>query len=780
MAKAEGLMEFISETVEENGAERSRLTAVLHEVQKRYNYLPEQALRRVAELMDIPLIDVYGVATFFTSFSLEPKGVHIVTVCMGTACHVRNSEGLLTEISRYLGIKAGETTADMLFTLETVNCVGACAMGPVMVVDGKYHGGMNASMVAKVMQKYERAEAEKRTDWKLTSPAALDDYRKMVVSARPTSTGIFLCSGTGCCATGSDDLYEALVGSARRAGLDGELTIGRTGCRGFCERGPILTVKPDNTFYQKVSAEDADEVVRATAAGEIVDRLLYVDQVTGERLTRQEEIPFYAKQNRLLLGANEELDPADMECYIAAGGYSAMTKALFEMEPEDIISEVEKAGLRGRGGGGFPTARKWIECRRANSPDGVKYVLCNADEGDPGAFMDRSLLEGNPHCVLEGMIIGAKAIGASNGYVYVRNEYPLAVANVTKAIEKARSMGLLGEDILGSGFSFDVGVSRGGGAFVCGESTALMASIEGRVGEPREKYIHTAIKGLNVRPTNLNNVETWANVPIVINGGSEKYASIGTENSKGTKIFSLVGKISNTGLVEVPMGMTLREIIFDIGGGVPNGKAFKAVQTGGPSGGCIPEDLLDTPVDFDRLTDVGSMMGSGGMIVMDEDTCMVDVARYFLEFLCDESCGKCTPCREGLKHMMLILDDISKGEGSLKQLELLEELAEVVSDTSLCGLGQTAPNPVLSTIRYFNDEYREHIEQGKCRAGVCKSLVTYAIDEATCNGCTLCARRCPTSAITGEKKEPHKIDISLCEKCGICYEVCESDAVRRV
>jgi len=513
--------------------------------------------------------------------------------------------------------------------------------------------------------------------------------------------------------------------------------------------------------------------------GRVIERLLYQDPATGERVTSKEQVPFYAKQNRQILGPNGALDPYEIDDYIARGGYAALAKALFEMQPEGIIEEVDKAGLRGRGGGGYPTANKWRACRKAHSVDGVKYILCNADEGDPGAFMDRCLLEGNPHSVIEGMIIGALAIGATHGYVYVRNEYPLAVRSISHAIEQARAKGLLGQEILGSSFSFDISVSRGSGAFVSGESTALMASIEGRVGEPREKYIHTAVRGLYVRPTNLNNVETWANVPLIINEGAEKYASVGTEGSKGTKIFSLVGKITNTGLVEVPMGITLREIIYEIGGGIPNGKTFKAVQTGGPSGGCIPESLIDIPVDFDELYDVGSMMGSGGMIVMDEDTCMVDVARYFLEFLCDESCGKCTPCREGLKHMANIVTDITEGNGSIERLELLEELAGVIKDTSLCGLGQTAANPVLSTIRYFNDEYREHIEQKKCRAGVCKALVTYGIDAPLCNGCTRCVKACPTGAISGEKKKPHSIDVSKCEKCGICYEVCEFEAVIR-
>ncbi len=773
---------FVRELVERHGADRSRLNSILHEVQREYDYLPEQALRDIAQLMGIPITDIYGVATFYTSFSMTPKGRHIVTVCMGTACHVRNSSGLLEEVCRHLGVEPGGTTPDMLFTVESVNCLGACSMGPIMVVDGKYYGEMNASKVARVLKRYREGEAEAAEETrKLSSPADLEEFRARAAAERyPGTTSVSLCSGPGCLAVGSQEVLDALRLEVEKAGLDERIIVRRTGCHGFCERGPVVVVKPDGIFYQKVSPKDAAEIVSETLEkGNIIDRLLYRDPETGRGIALEQDVPFYARQCRDVLGANSEIDPHSIEDYIALGGYGAMAKALFEMDPEEITSEVERAGLRGRGGGGFPAASKWRACSRARSVDGVKYVLCNADEGDPGAFMDRCLLEGNPHSVLEGMVIGAKAIGANQGYVYVRNEYPLAVESVTRAIRQAEEMGLLGDDILGSGFSFNVGVSRGGGAFVCGESTALMASIEGRVGEPREKYIHTAVRGLYLRPTNLNNVETWANVPLIIGRGAEEYASVGTAGSKGTKIFSLVGKIRNTGLVEVPMGITLREIIFDIGGGVPGGKKLKAVQTGGPSGGCIPESLLDIPVDFDELYDVGSMMGSGGMIVMDEDTCMVDVARYFLDFLGDESCGKCTPCREGIKHMTAIITDITEGRGTMQQLDLLQELAEVVRDTSLCGLGQTAPTPVLSTIRYFAEEYREHIEEGRCRAGVCRALVTYSIDAEACNGCGRCARACPSGAVYGEKKEPHAIDPAKCDRCGICLEVCEFDAVSR-
>ncbi|MCP2619579.1 NADH-quinone oxidoreductase subunit NuoF [Candidatus Aminicenantes bacterium AC-335-K20] len=486
-------------------------------------------------------------------------------------------------------------------------------------------------------------------------------------------------------------------------------------------------------------------------------------------------MPFYQKQKRLLLENNLFIDPNKIEDYIAVGGYTALSKVLTELSPEQVIEIIKKSGLRGRGGAGFPTGKKWEITKKAKIKE--KYIICNADEGDPGAYMDRSLLEGNPHSVIEGMIIGAYAIGASKGYIYVRDEYPLAVKNVTRAIQQARDYGFLGKNILGSGFDFDIEIYKGAGAFVCGEETALIASIEGRRGVPRQRPPYPAQKGLFGKPTNINNVETWANVPMIINKGPEWYSKIGTNGSKGTKIFSLVGKINNTGLVEVPMGMTLREIIYEIGGGIPGGKEFKAVQTGGPSGGCIPKQLLDLPIDFESLTEAGSMMGSGGMIVMDENTCIVDVAKYFLDFLRYESCGKCLSCREGTQRMWEIVDRITKGEGKEEDLELLEELAIVVKDASMCGLGQTAPNPVLSTLRYFRHEYEAHIKEKKCPAGVCKDLIRYFILEEKCTGCLACLKVCPQEAISGELKKPHVIDQSKCIKCGACMEACRFDAI---
>ena len=614
---------------------------------------------------------------------------------------------------------------------------------------------------------------------RLSSLDELEALRKSIIEKRDHNKPcITICGGTGCLALGAQDVITGFRREIQEQGLETKVDLRITGCPGFCERGPLVVIKPENILYQQVGGEDVPEIISETIKGNIVDRLLYIDPNTGEKTTYEHEVPFYKKQKRLITGDNSNIDPTIIEDYLALGGYAALSKALFEMSPEQIVEEVKKSGLRGRGGGGFPAGVKWETCRRAHGD--TKYIICNCDEGDPGAFMDRSLMEGNPHSVLEGMIIGAYAIGGHQGYIYIRNEYPLAVRNAQIAIEQAEEYGLLGKNILGSGFDFSIRISRGGGAFVCGESTALMASLEGKVGEPRAKYVHTVEKGLWEQPTNLNNVETWANVPLIIKNGADWYSTIGTEGSKGTKIFSLVGKINNTGLVEVPMGISLKEIIYDIGGGIPGSRKFKAVQTGGPSGGCIPESLLDLPVDFDQLTKVGSMMGSGGMIVMDEDTCMVDIAKYFIGFLQGESCGKCIPCREGLKRMNQILTDITEGRGKEGDIELLERLSAAITDSSLCALGSTASNPVLTTIRYFRDEYEAHIRDKRCPAGVCKELVTYLIDEEKCPGCGLCVKDCPVEAITFMgKKNPVVLDQEKCIKCGACYDVCKLDAIIR-
>ena len=614
---------------------------------------------------------------------------------------------------------------------------------------------------------------------RLQTAAELERTRTKLQKARdPKRTCIVTSVGTCGLARGASGVLNAINDALKKQGLQDSVDVRTTGCHGYCEIEPVVIIYPERIIYQHITPADVPDIISKTVVKkQVIDKLLYTDANSGKKVVHEQDIPFYSKQKRLLLDSNRLIDPCNIEDYIAIGGYSALAKVLSKMKPEEIIAEVKKAGLRGRGGGGFPAARKWESCRNAPSADGIRYVICNADEGDPGAYMDRSLLEGNPHSVIEGMIIGAYAIGSHDGYVYVRHEYPLAVKNLTVALDQARKCGLLGDNILGSGFDFDIKISRGGGAFICGESTALMASLEGKIGEPRPKHIHTVVSGLNGKPSNLNNVETWANVPLIINRGADWYARIGTKGSKGTKIFSLVGKINNTGLIEVPMGITLREIIYDIGGGIPNGKKFKAVQTGGPSGGCIPENLIDMPVDYDRLTEVGSMMGSGGMIVMDEGTCMVDIARYFTKFLTEESCGKCSPCREGLDRMLDMLTDITEGKGKEEDIALLEELGQVIKDTSLCALGGTAANPLLSTIKYFRDEYEAHINDKRCPAGVCKALITFKIDRKLCTGCGVCARDCPQKAISGEKKKPYKIDQKLCIKCGLCRDLCKFDAV---
>jgi len=613
---------------------------------------------------------------------------------------------------------------------------------------------------------------------KLGSKQDLEALRKELVKERRQDKPLIaICNGTACRPYGCIHLTEAIKQELVKQGLENKVELRITGCHGLCEKGPIVVVQPGDIFYQQVKLEDVPEILSETAIkGTIIDRLLHTDPITGNKVVHRDEIPFYRKQERNILGNNVEINPTKIEDYIAIGGYTALAKALLAMTPEQIIDEIKHSGLRGRGGAGFPTGLKWESCRHA--PGDIKYVIVNADEGDPGAYANEGLLSGNPHSILEGLIIGAYAIGAKQGYVYVRNEYPLALANMTIALNQAEQSGLLGDNILGSGFDFNVRINRGGGAFVCGESTALMASLEGKVGEPRAKYVHTVEKGLWNRPSDLNNVETWANVPLIINKGADWYRTLGTEGSKGTKIFSLVGKINNTGLVEVPMGITLREIINDIGGGIRGGKKFKAVQTGGPSGGCLPESLLDLPVDFDELSKAGSMMGSGGMIVMDETTCMVDIAKYFLTFLEEESCGKCLPCREGIKRMRQILDDITEGKGSEEDIDLLERISATLVDSSLCALGNTAPNPVLTTMRYFRDEYEAHIKEKRCPAGVCKALIHYYIIEDKCPGCGLCVKECPQEAITFMgKKKPVVLDESKCIKCGVCGDVCKLEAV---
>jgi NADH-quinone oxidoreductase subunit F len=590
---------------------------------------------------------------------------------------------------------------------------------------------------------------------------------------------VLVCCGTGCLASGSKKVAEAFATEIAVRGIDAEVGcfVKTTGCHGFCERGPLVALQPSGVLYTKVRPKRVAEIVEKTLlGGEIIPGLLYKEPVSGERIEQYAEIPFYKNQVRVAMRNIGRIDPTDIVDAIAAGAYAGLAKALFEMSPEQVIEEVATSGQRGRGGAGFSTARKWRSCRKA--PGERRFVLCNGDEGDPGAFKDRSIMEGDPHAVLEGMVIGAYAVGAHEGWIYVRDEYPLAVVNLGIAIREAEKLGLLGTNIMGTGFDFSVRISRGGGAFVCGESSALMRSLEGKTGEPRAKYVHSTEKGLFDLPTVLNNVETWAGIGAIIDRGGEWFASMGTERSKGTKAFSLVGKVKNTGLIELPMGTTLRHIIYDIGGGILKDRPFKAVQTGGPSGGCVPEALLDLPVDYERLTEAGSMMGSGGMIVMDDRTCMVDVARYFLAFLEEESCGKCTPCREGLHQLLRIYERLIAGRGTADDLGLIENLAAAMQLGSLCELGRSAPNPVLSTLRYFRSEYEAHIHDKACLAGVCRELTAFRIDPPLCDGCHLCAKACPVDAISGGIKELHVIDNDICISCGACLEVCPTDAVR--
>ena len=591
---------------------------------------------------------------------------------------------------------------------------------------------------------------------------------------------VLVCGGTGCTSSGSEKIIAALETEIAKNGLDKEVQVVKTGCHGLCALGPIMIIYPEGTFYSTVKEEDVPEIVSEhLVKGRIVTRLVYDEALENGEVKSIKEVPFYAKQHRVALRNCGVINPENIEEYIANDGYAALGKVLTEMTPDEVIQTILDSGLRGRGGGGFPTGMKWKLARNIVPNADQKYVCCNADEGDPGAFMDRSVLEGDPHVVLEAMAIAGYAIGANMGYIYVRAEYPIAVKRLEIAIEQAHAYGLLGKDIFGTGFDFDIGLRLGAGAFVCGEETALMTSIEGNRGEPRPRPPFPAEKGLFQKPTILNNVETYANIPQIILNGADWFASMGTEKSKGTKVFALGGKINNTGLVEIPMGTTLRTVIEEIGGGIPNGKKFKAAQTGGPSGGCIPAEHLDVPIDYDNLIAIGSMMGSGGLIVMDEDNCMVDIAKFFLQFTVDESCGKCTPCRIGTRRLLEMLDKITKGEGTLEDLDRMEQLCYYIKANSLCGLGQTAPNPVLSTLRYFRDEYVAHVVDKKCPAGVCKDLLHYEIDPAKCKGCTLCARNCPVGAISGTVKNPHKIDTAKCVKCGACMEKCKFGAISK-
>jgi len=785
---------IVDKVVQQYDKDPANLVMILQDVQNELNYLPSEAINLLSQTLNLPEALIYSVSTFYKSFSLEPRGKHRLDICEGTACHIRGASMLMSQISDELKVKPGHTTADGEVTLNSVRCVGACAMGPVAIIDGEFYGNMTVGKLSKKIKK-RCAEADvsfadqtaasgngeiQEYDLipRITGPEHFEKQKSQLQAETPVEQArVLVCNGTGCKARGSLQVAEALSSELEKENLDIPVTLGikKVGCHGLCEKGPLVILYPENIYYTGVKPEDAEAIIQDTVVGKrIVDRLLYREHDEDPGIKDYTEIPFYAGQKKIALRNVGTIDPLDIRDYINHGGYSAFFKALQDMSPGQVIDEVKLSGLRGRGGGGFPTGQKWSTTAAIDSD--LRYVICNGDEGDPGAFMDCSIMEGDPHSIIEGMLICAYAVGSSSGYIYVREEYPRALKHLHLAIEQARAAGLLGNNIAGTGFSFDIKINRGAGAFVCGESTALMQSVEGRVGEPRAKYIRSAERGLYDKPTVLNNVETYANVPEIINKGAGWFSSFGTEKNKGTKVFSVVGKVQNTGLVEVPMGTSLRTIIFDICGGIKGGKPFKAVQTGGPSGGCLPESKLDLPVDFDTLTHEGSMMGSGGMIVMDEDTCMVDVARYFTSYLVEESCGKCSACRMSLVNLHSILERICGGEGEEDDLEKLEKLLVVLENGSLCGLGKSAPNPVRSTLTHFRDEYVAHIKEKRCPSGVCRNLITYEITD-NCTGCRLCAEACPQEAISGDKKEKHHIDQEFCNQCGICKVTCNFDAV---
>jgi NADH-quinone oxidoreductase subunit F len=770
---------------------------MMQELQDKYRHISKTAIDILNEKTKVAKSEIYHIATFYKSFSLEQKGETIVQVCTGTACHVKGAMNILNSFERVLGIKEGETSKDKKYSLEGVRCVGACSIAPVVKIGEQILGNVNAKDVEKIVANCNEnsgittntaavtCEASGNCNCSKVEKGGLDKIKQEETDrTNKYKAMLMVCTGTGCISANGMILKNELEALITKKNLSDDFVVVGTGCNGFCAVGPILVVQPEGIFYQKVQVKDLEEIIEShLKGGQIVERLLHKDPISSELNKTIDDIKFFTKQQLIALKNKGLIDPEDIKQYIARDGYKALEKAL-SMDSDTIITDVIASGLRGRGGGGFPAGVKWKSCLKAKEEkDEVAYIVCNADEGDPGAFMDRSIIETDPHAVIEGMIIGAKAIGATDGYIYIRKEYPLALERLGIAIKQAESHGLLGNNIMGTDFSFKIHVHRGAGAFVCGESSALMASMAGKAGEPRAKYVHNVEFGFRDKPTVLNNVETWANIPSIIDKGSKWFASIGSgdvsENpwngSSGTKVFSLVGNVNNTGLVEVPMGITLGEIVEEIGGGIPDGRTLKAVQTGGPSGGCIPADKLDMQVDFDSLTKAGSMMGSGGMIVMDDKTCMVDVARYFIDFLVDESCGKCTPCREGLFALKNTLQRICNGKGKESDIDFLIEISETIAETSLCQLGGSAPNPVLSTIKYFRDEYEEHIHKKLCRAGVCTELITYSITDA-CKNCKVCVKACPVDAISREDKI-HKIDTAKCIKCGICLETCKFDSV---
>lgn len=765
-------LNFIDEILARHPQVNGSLIAVLQEVQAHCNYLPEEALRHLSAQAGIPITRLYSIASFYHFFSLKPKGRHQIHVCLGTACHVKGGQRILEDFERRLGVKSGETTADGLYTLNDVRCIGACSFAPAVVVDEHVYAHVTSKKVTDILKKCGDGKQTPAKPPKEKEPVVIAGARDAIAALQGRSILIRVCMGLGGVAAGATDVLNTFRQVVAERGINATVTqmctVDQVGCMGFCAKDVIVEVTIDGATvpYQFVKPEMVARIVDEHIIGEC--------PVEAWRAGPEYE-RFHSPQNKIVLGACGTIDPEDIDAYLGIGGYEAARIVLAKRTPEEVVNEIQKSGLRGRGGAGFPTGVKWDLCRGA--PGKKKVIICNADEGDPGAFMDRAVIEGDPHAVIEGMIIGAYAMGATEGYVYIRAEYPLAIQRLRHALDQARRRDFLGADIMGLGMSFDIQVKLGAGAFVCGEETALIASLEDQTGEPRPKPPFPAQKGLWGFPTNINNVETWATVPKIMMHGAEWFASIGSEKSKGTKIFALVGKIRNTGLVEVPMGTPLRKIIYEIGGGIPNDKKFKAVQTGGPSGGCIPAEHLDVPVDYENLGRLGSIMGSGGMVVMDENTCMVDVAKYFVSFCMDESCGKCTPCREGTREMVRLLEDITAGKGTPEHLSALEELSQALQELSLCGLGKTVPNPVVSTLRFFRQEYEAHIHDKKCPAGVCKALITFSIDPEKCTGCRLCASNCPQSVITGEKKKAHVIEPAGCIRCGVCFDLCKFGAV---
>jgi len=757
----------LDRVIKEHGGLKGSAIPMLQAAQKRLGYLPREAIAYMAEKTGIPAAQLYGVATFYTQFRLSPVGKHIIKVCHGTACHVAGAQAISESLGESLGVGSeGGTSEDGFYTVERVACLGCCSLAPVAMIDDEVHGKLTRPKAAKVAEDFRCSCGKEGGD-----PSKGLGVSKLDLGKRAIAKVIV---GTGSCgnASGAMRVFELFKAAKKRFGFSYE--VAETGCIGMCHREPIVElVAVDNTktIYGDADVETAKQIIlEHVTQGRVVGKNVLE---LGRAGTAEHAV--LEKQKRIVLENCGLIDPESIGEYEGREGYAALRKVLGTMKPDEVIGEIESSGLRGRGGAGFKTGLKWKFTRAASGDE--KFLVCNADEGDPGAFMDRSVLESDPHRVIEGMIIASFAIGAGQGFIYCRAEYPLALKRLNLAIEQARKSGYLGEDILGSGHSFDIKMKEGAGAFVCGEETALIASVEGFRGMPRVRPPFPAQSGLWGKPTNINNVETLANVPWIIRKGAKAFSAMGTAKSKGTKVFALAGDVARGGLVEVPMGITLREVVEGIGGGTKSGLPVKAVQLGGPSGGCLPASLMDTAVDYEEVTATGAIMGSGGMVVMDESACMVDIARFFLDFTQRESCGKCTFCRIGTRRMLEILARITEGEGRRGDLDLLQELGERVKDSSLCGLGQTAPNPVLTTLKYFRHEYESHINEGKCPAGKCRALITYTISEERCIGCGACIKACPVDAIAGERKKPHTIDQEICTRCGACKQVCPVDAV---